>query len=65
MSFSSFGCVKLLTTLLCNESFDFVNEEFPVEIQKLAKKQQVLNYAKDSNFYYTVLQNAELLLLIF
>jgi hypothetical protein len=40
------------------ESCDFVNEEFPAEIQKFAKKQQVLNYAKYSNFLYKVLQNA-------
>ena len=37
------------------ESCDFVNEEFPAEIQKFAKKQQVLVYAKNSNFLYTVL----------
>jgi hypothetical protein len=37
------------------ESCDFVNEEFPAEIQKLAKEQQVLVYAKYSNFLYTVL----------
>jgi hypothetical protein len=40
------------------ESCDFVNEEFPAEIQKFAKEQQVLNYAKYSNFLYKVLQNA-------
>ena len=34
---------------------DFVNEEFPAEIQKFAKKQQVLVYAKYSNLPYTVL----------
>jgi hypothetical protein len=37
------------------ESCDFVNEEFPAEIQKFAKEQQVLVYAKYSNFLYTVL----------
>jgi hypothetical protein len=37
------------------ESCDFVNEEFPEEIQKFAKEQQVLVYAKYSNFLYTVL----------
>jgi hypothetical protein len=36
------------------ESCDFVNEEFPAEIQKLAKEQQVLVHAKYSNFLYTV-----------
>jgi hypothetical protein len=39
------------------ESCDFVNEEFPAEIQKFAKEQQVLVYAKYSNFLYTVLAN--------
>jgi hypothetical protein len=43
----------LHTTYMCIKSCDFVNEEFPAEIQKLAKKQQVLNYAKYSNFIYT------------
>jgi hypothetical protein len=33
---------SLCTTLLCIECCGFVNEEFPTEIQKLAKKQQVL-----------------------
>jgi hypothetical protein len=28
--------------LFCMEICDFVNEEFPAEIQKFAKKQQVL-----------------------
>jgi hypothetical protein len=28
--------------LFCMQNCDFVNEEFPVEIQKFAKKQQVL-----------------------
>jgi hypothetical protein len=42
---------------MCIKSCDFVNEEFPTEIQKLAKKQQVLNYAKYSNFIYTRLAN--------
>jgi hypothetical protein len=28
--------------LFCMESCDFVNEEFPTEIQKFAKKQQAL-----------------------
>jgi hypothetical protein len=37
------------------ESCGFVNEEFPEEIQKFAKKQQVLNYTKYSNFLYKVL----------
>jgi hypothetical protein len=37
------------------ESCDFVNEEFPAEIQKFAKEQQILNYAKYSNFLYKVL----------
>jgi hypothetical protein len=37
------------------ESCDFVNEEFPAEIQEFAKEQQVLVYAKRSNFLYTVL----------
>jgi hypothetical protein len=37
------------------ESCGFVNEEFPAEIQKFAKEQQVLVYAKFSNFLYTVL----------
>jgi hypothetical protein len=32
-----------------------VNEEFPTEIQKFAKEQQVLVYAKYSNLPYTVL----------
>ncbi len=32
------------------ESCDFVNEEFPQEIQKFAKKQLPLNLAKNSNF---------------
>jgi hypothetical protein len=32
-----------------------VNEEFPAEIQKLAKKQLILSLAKCSNFSYTVL----------
>jgi hypothetical protein len=36
------------------ESCDFVNEEFPAVIQKFTKKQQVLNYAKYSNFLYKV-----------
>jgi hypothetical protein len=40
------------------ESCDFVNEEFPAEIQKFTKEQQILNYAKYSNFLYKVLQNA-------
>jgi hypothetical protein len=43
------------------ESCDFVNEEFPAEIQKFAKKQQVLNYAKYSNFLYTVLPHVFIL----
>jgi hypothetical protein len=34
---------RLQVTLFCMESCDFVNEEFPQEIQKLAKEQQVLN----------------------
>jgi hypothetical protein len=33
---------KLSPTLFCMESCDFVNEEFPAEIQKFAKEQQVL-----------------------
>jgi hypothetical protein len=37
------------------ENCGFVNEEFPAEIQKFAKEQQVLNYAKFSNFLYKVL----------
>jgi hypothetical protein len=37
------------------ESCGFVNEEFPAEIQKFAKEQQVLVYAKYSNFLYKVL----------
>jgi hypothetical protein len=37
------------------ESCDFVNEEFPAEIQKFAKEQPVLIYAKYSNFLYKVL----------
>ena len=47
------------------ESCDFVNEEFPAEIQKLAKKQQVLVYAKYSNFLYTVLPNVFIQFLFF
>jgi hypothetical protein len=35
------------------ESCVFVNEEFPAEIQKLAKKQQTFSLAKYSNFLYT------------
>jgi hypothetical protein len=31
-----------MPTLLCIECCGFVNEEFPSEIQKFAKKQQVL-----------------------
>ena len=31
-----------MVTLFCMESCDFVHEEFPQEIQNLAKKQQVL-----------------------
>jgi hypothetical protein len=31
-----------MPTLFCMESCDFVNEEFPAEIQKFAKKQQAL-----------------------
>tara|TARA_R110001592_G_scaffold333244_2_gene617012 strand:- start:2913 stop:3134 length:222 start_codon:yes stop_codon:yes gene_type:complete len=46
---------SLWVTLFCMESCDFVNEEFPAEIQKFAKEQQVLNYAKYSNFLYKVL----------
>jgi hypothetical protein len=42
-------------TYMCIKCCGFVNEEFPTEIQKLAKKQQVLNYAKYSNFIYMVL----------
>jgi hypothetical protein len=42
-------------TSLCIESCGFVNEEFPTEIQKFAKEQQVLVYAKYSNLPYTVL----------
>ena len=38
------------------ESCVFVNEEFPAEIQKLAKKQQIFSLAKYSNFLYTWLQ---------
>jgi hypothetical protein len=34
--------VELHTTWLCIECCVFVNEEFPTEIQKFAKKQQVL-----------------------
>jgi hypothetical protein len=45
----------LLPTLFCMKSCDFVNEEFPAEIQKFAKGQQVLNYARYSNFLYKVL----------
>jgi hypothetical protein len=44
-----------MPTLFCMESCGFVNEEFPAEIQKFAKEQQVLNYAKYSNFLYKVL----------
>ena len=40
------------------ESCDFVNEEFPAEIQKFAKEQQVLVYAKYSSFLYKVLGTA-------
>jgi hypothetical protein len=39
------------------ESCDFVNEEFPAEIQKLAKTQLPFDLAKTSNFLYTVLAN--------
>jgi len=44
-----------MPTSLCIESCGFVNEEFPAEIQKFAKEQQVLVYAKYSNLPYTVL----------
>jgi hypothetical protein len=49
--------IQLMPTWLCIESCGFVNEEFPAEIQKFAKEQQVLVYAKYSNLPYTVLAN--------
>jgi hypothetical protein len=47
-----------MLTVLCILSCGFINEELPAEIQKFAKKQQVLNRAKYSNLPYTLLAKA-------